>query len=350
MGSRDSELGIKQPERVPKVSIIVPTMNEVRNIGGALDAVISNDYPHERLEIIVVDGGSGDGTLDVVRSFSDRLAIKLITQSGCTVYQALNIGLAHTNGDVVLRVDARSVIPKNYIRQCVSHLARGDIQGVGGVQEQYGTNATGDAVAIATAHPLGTGGAAFRVGTRSGFVDTVYLGCYPRRVFDEIGRYDDDGRVVSEDSMLNKRIRENGGRIFLDHTLRVKYPAKDSIAALARQYFIYGGARAHVWLKYGTLTSPRQALPVLFLLWIFATAISSPWYSLALPAFLTTIGVYVAVICTVSFWVVYTRKRLDLFGKLAQAFVTIHFAWPVGFILRAAVPRLYFRVLGAGSK
>src|SRR3989304_2974708 len=143
MGVRDTEIGIGRQGKAPVVSIIVPTMNEVRNIRGALEAVASNDYPHDCLEVIVVDGGSGDGTMDVVRTFADQLSVNMIMEPGCTVYQALNIGLAQAKGEVILRVDARSTIPQNYIQRCVDHLASGNIQGVGGVQEQYGTNAMG---------------------------------------------------------------------------------------------------------------------------------------------------------------------------------------------------------------
>src|SRR5216684_738413 len=142
----------------PVISVIVPTMNEERNIGAALTALVANGYPKNRLEVVVVDGGSSDRTLDVVRSFADRLPLEIIVEQGCTVYRALNIALANTRGDVIVRVDARSVIPKNYIRTCVAHLSRGDIECVGGVQEQYGTNSTGEAIAIATAHPFGVGG------------------------------------------------------------------------------------------------------------------------------------------------------------------------------------------------
>jgi succinoglycan biosynthesis protein ExoA len=335
--------------RLPKVSVIVPTMNEVRDIQAALSAISSNNYPNDHLEVIVVDGGSRDGTLDVVRSFVQQLPVKVIIQEGCTVYSALNIGLANSSGDVILRVDARSVIPANYIRTCVAHLSRGDIECVGGVQEQYGLNPTGQAIALATRHPLGVGGAAFRVGKRSGYVDTVYLGCYPKHVFQEIGRYDDDGRVVSEDSMFNKRIRDNGGKILLDHTLRVRYPAKSSLRALARQYFIYGGAKAHVWLKYGSLTSPRQAIPLLFLLSILFTAVAAPWYPAALLVLFTGLSLYLAIVAAVSVSILSKERRLDLLGKLILAFGAMHFAWPTGFLLRVAMPIIYFKFLFAAK-
>ena len=331
----------------PLVSILVPTMNEENNVGAALAAIAANHYPVARLQVVVVDGGSHDQTLSVVGSFSDQLPLKVIVEKGCTVYRALNLGLANASGDVVLRVDARSQIPENYIRTCVAHLSRGDIKGVGGVQEQYGLNSTGEAIAIATAHPLGVGGAAFRVGRRSGFVDTVYLGCYPRDVFEEIGQFDDDGRVVSEDSMFNKRLRDKGGKIFLDHTLRVKYPAKTSIAALVRQYFIYGGARAHVWLKYGVLTSKRQLIPILFSLGLIAMALVGLWHRPALLALFVGLGVYGVTVLVASLLALYMKGRLILLGKLMLAFGAIHFAWPAGFFLRIITPSVYFRLLSA---
>jgi hypothetical protein len=149
--------------------------------------------------------------------------------------------------------------------------------------------------------------------------------------------------------MLNKRIRDQGGKIFLDHTLRVRYPAKSSIQALARQYFIYGGARAHVWLKYRALTSPRQAIPVLFLLWILMMAVLGLWYSSAYLALFAGLSAYAATILAASFVAVLKERRIDLLGRLAVAFTAIHFAWPAGFLLRAVTPSIYFRLL-LGSK
>ena len=329
------------------VSIVIPMMNEAHNIAAALSAVVANRYPRERMEVIVVDGGSTDDTLSVVRSFSDKLRLKVIVEQGCTVYRALNIALAASVGDVFVRVDARSVIPTNYISACLKNLSQAGVKCVGGVQEQYGVNPTGEAIAIATGHPLGVGGAAFRLGKQSGYVDTVYLGCYPKSVFQEIGQYDDDGRVVSEDSMFNKRLRDQGGKIFLDHTLRVKYPAKSSLAALVRQYFTYGGAKAHVWLKYRALTSSRQIIPIFFLLATVITALAGVWWPPALLLLAAVLLPYAVLVISVSFHVLHKRRRLDLLGRLILAFIAIHFAWPIGFIMRAASPTLYFRFLPA---
>lgn len=103
---------------VPLVSVIMPAYNTARYIGEAIDSVLSQDYG--AVELIVIDDGSTDGTLDVVRSYGDRLT--LLTQKNQGSAVARNAGLAAASGEYIAFLDSDDVwLPGKLTRQ-VRHL------------------------------------------------------------------------------------------------------------------------------------------------------------------------------------------------------------------------------------
>ncbi len=319
----------------PRISVLLPVRNEERHIERCLDGIFANDFPTQEMEVLVIDGQSSDGTRALVESYRERYPmIQLHDNPERLPYTALNIALQHARGDYIIRVDARSIIPKEYFRGCVETMERTGADNAGGVQRQFGEHLKQEAIALATSHPFGVGNAQFRIGHRSGFVDTVYLGCFRRELFTRIGAFDEDGPVVSEDSGLNRRIRDAGGRVYLNHELVVRYPAKESFGALARQYFIYGGAKAHIFLKYRKLTAWRQFVPLAFVAGLVVTAIGGfvwPWLWWLGGGVL---ALYVGTDLVVSLSLALKARQPALFPYLLAAFPCIHFPWPIGFLKR----------------
>ena len=127
-----------------------------------------------------MDGGSRDATVQIANAFSDRLQLRVIDAPGSSVYRALNIDLQAAPGEFFVRVDARSSIPRNFIRCCLRNLDHQGAQCVGGIHLQYGESAVGHSIARVTSSIFGTGGAQFRTSTVSGLVDSVNLGVYRR--------------------------------------------------------------------------------------------------------------------------------------------------------------------------
>lgn len=324
------------PSQPSTVSVLLPVRNEAATIDLCLERILANDYPHDRLEILVVDGDSDDDTVARVRQHAATANVPILIHRNPQrlPYTALNIALEHATGEIILRVDARSIIPLDYIRVCVETLQETGAANVGGVQRQYGETPIQEAIALATGHPFGVGNAAFRLGGKSGPVDTVYLGCFRRSLFEELGRFDEDGPVVSEDSGLNKRIRDAGHTIYLNAELIVRYPAKDSYRALARQYFIYGGAKAHIFLKYRHLTAARQFIPLLFLVVLAVSLVGGIFWPPLWLLFALTAGSYLLVAVLSSLQLCWRERRPGLLPYLLLTFPCIHFPWPIGFLVR----------------
>lgn len=331
--------------QVPRISVIIPTLNEERYIGQALQCILENGIPIYDMEVLLIDGASRDGTVRVAQSFADRLQLRIIDAPGCSVYRALNIGLEVARGTYFVRVDARSAVPSRYIQTCIGHLSQPDVQCVGGIQLQYGETQIGDSIARVTSSKLGTGGAKFRTATQSGFVDSVYLGFYRTATLRELGGFEDGSDYVSEDALINKRIRSGGGRVYLDAQLQVRYPAKETFRALAKQYVIYGAAKAFILRKHHRLTSVRQALPPLFLLTWLALVLTCTSGALPWSALASAVLAYVLLVVAGNLGVRSIGNQRT--GRLwARSFATmcIHFAWPIGFFLFLISPPLHKRL------
>lgn len=334
---------------LPKVSVIVPVKNESRHILKCLKGIAAQSYPRERLEVLVADGMSSDGTRELVELFKkdaagDRpeLEIKLLDNLKGLRASALNIAITKASGAVILRVDARTIIASDYIERCVHTLKATGADNVGGVQrpicedgpeEGEGAVLTRRAIGLAFSHRFGVGNARFRIGDKSGLVDTVYPGCFRREIFEKVGLFDEESAVISEDSELNQRIREAGGSIYMNKDISAYYYPRESLRDLWRLYFRYGGAKAGNLIKRGKLTAWRQCVPPAFLLsmalppalGVFEKRFFYPWYLI--------VSAYVIADICVSLALSVKERNLkaSLFLRLLGVFPTMHFAWAVGF-------------------
>jgi GT2 family glycosyltransferase len=169
------------------------------------------------------------------------------------------------------------------------------------------------------------GGARYRSAEAEGFVDTVFLGAFPRRVFETVGLYD-PGAVTNEDAELNQRILAAGGRIYLSRDIVVHYHPRDTFAALGRQYFRYGRGRARTLLKHGRFPTARPLAPFLFVLSVIAVLGVPPLRPFA-PLWLSIYGLVVLAEAARLSW----RHGIGLFPTIALALPVMHAAHGIGF-------------------
>ena len=243
----------------PTVSVILPTLNERGFIRDCLDSLEAQDSP-DIVEILVLDGGSTDGTREIVAA-RDGL-VRLLDNRGVTAAAALNLGLAESKGDVIVRADAHTLYAGDYVRRCVEVLEETGAGNVGGGMRPAGTTRFGHAVAAVTTSRFGIGPGRFHYGTEREDVDTVYLGCWRRETLERLGGWDERNlQWGAEDHELNLRLRQAGGRIVLDPSIRSWYFPRDTPRALIRQYRNYGLGKASTLAKHRTLPSWRPLAP-----------------------------------------------------------------------------------------
>lgn len=244
----------------PFVTIAMPCLDEERYIEACLASVRQQDYPGE-LEILVLDGRSSDRTREVVAGVSARDPRVILVDNPERLQAAgMNHAIRRARGDVIIRMDVHAEYAVDYVRRCVQVLERTGADNVGGAQRARAVSPFQTALCAALSSPLGVGGASYRSDKSEGWVDTVFLGAFRRRVFERIGLYDPRA-VTNEDAELNQRILGAGGRVYLSREIVVHYYPRDSLKGLAKQYFRYGRGRARTLLKHREALKIRPYVP-----------------------------------------------------------------------------------------
>lgn len=313
---------------LPFVSVVIPMRNEAGHIRRCIDSVLAQDYPPERLEVVVVDGGSDDDSVAVVQACGPR--VRVLHNPGRIVPTAMNIGIRAARGTVIARVDAHTVLAPDFVRVGVETLQRTGADNVGGPMRSVGGGPTGDAVARAMASRFGIG-SYFHFATDDREVDTVYMGMYPRAVFERIGLFDEE-LVRNQDDELNYRLRKAGGRVFLTTRMHSQYQNRQRMRTLARQFFQYGLWKVRVLQKHPRQMSPRQFVPPAFVAALGAGALLGPWSRTIACSWLGVIGLYTAALVAATASVRRTGGEAG-WGRIMAAFATMHIAWGAGFLV-----------------
>jgi glycosyltransferase involved in cell wall biosynthesis len=318
----------------PLVSVIVPCRNEERYIAHCLDSILASDYPHERLEVLVVDGRSEDGTRDILARYAARHSmIRVLDNPQRIIPAALNIGIRAAQGEVIVRLDAHAGFPRSYIAQVVAALLVTGADAVGGaiVTLPADGTATARAIALALSHPLGVGNSYFRIGAAAPrWVDHVPFGCYRRDVFDRIGLFDEE-LLRSEDGEFSFRLSRHGGRILLLPDVVARYYARDSLQQLRRMFYQYGYFKAIAAKKVGRIMTGRQLAPALFILSLAATGLLGAWLPAGRVLFAGLVGLYATIVLAAAGRA--ARKEGIRCGLvLAAAFPLMHFNYGLGYL------------------
>lgn len=326
----------------PNVSIIIPVRNEEKYIKRCLTQILHNTYPKDKIEVLVIDGMSEDRTREVVNSFVKKhnyIKISLLENLKRRIEPALNLGITNSNGEIIIRIDARTIIKPDYIQKCIDTLLITGADNVGGIQKPIVDENNANkknilmqhAIAIAMSSFFGVGNAQFRLGKKSGFVDTVYLGCFKKKIFKKVGMFDEEAYSISEDSDINYRIREIGGKVYLNRDIIAYYYPRDNIKDFCYLYCSYGIRKAGNFIKYKQLTAWRQFIPPTFLLSLILLSILGAFNKSFFYLWFLITGTYILTDFTVSLYLSFKHRVLPLSWRLFLAFPVMHFSWALGF-------------------
>lgn len=314
----------------PFVSVVVPVRNEARTIDACLDAVAAQDVPAGRLEILVVDDGSTDGTPGLVERAAERhdVPIRLLRSPGRYVPAALNAALAVARGEYFVRVDGHSAPTPDYVRRSVEGNREHGAALAGGWVRAVGSNGFGRAVAAALASPLGMGNAAsWRAPEAPRDVASVPCGSYRTETLRSIGGFD-EGQLANQDYEANYRLRLAGHRVVLLPDIWFDYVPRSTLRALLRQMRRYGFYKARTMAKHPASIRPRHLVPAAALVGAAALAITgfavhAAWLVLAFAAALYLVGVAGAAVAAV-------RSIGRDAAWLLAVLPAIHLAWGAG--------------------
>ena len=316
----------------PRISVIIPTRNEQATIGKCLDSILENSYPLDKLEVIVVDGMSSDGTREIVQGYMPRHPmIRLLDNPRLITPVALNIGLKAAQGEIIVILGAHSYIDRDFLTNSVKALSEHpEADCVGGVVSNLSESLIGRSISWVLSSPFGVGNALFRTGNHNGFVDTVPFGAYRRDVFDQIGFFD-EAFIRNQDDEFNFRLTKSGGKIYLTSRIRSYYYVRPSLGKLWAQYFQYGHWKIRVIQKHRLPASWRHVVPAAFILGLVGSGLSAIWSPWGLYALSTIAGSYLVASLLFSSIISIKKGGRYLF-LLPLAFGTIHFGYGVGFL------------------
>lgn len=320
----------------PFVSIIVPCYNEEATIRHLLEAVLAQTYPREHLELVISDGLSTDRTRDVIATFQKEhadLSVRVVDNKVKTIPSGLNQAIRESRGEIIVRLDAHSMPIPEYVERCVAVHQSGKGENVGGVWEIRPGEETwiAESISFAAAHPLGVGDAMYRLNAKAGAVDTVPFGSFRRALIEKIGAFDET-LLSNEDYEFNTRVRESGGVVWLDPSIRSVYFSRSTLGKLATQYWRYGYWKLQMLRRYPHTLRWRQALPPVFVLSFFILFVLSLWFAFARYLFAAQLLAYFSILGLAGLKLAINKRKGFLLWGLPFAISTMHFSWGAGFL------------------
>lgn len=307
------------------VSVIVPARDEEHSIGATLTALRRQD--HAALQVIVVDGGSTDGTVAVVgRHVAEDPRIELLHNPRQVIPAALNIALAAARGRWLVRMDAHSTVGETYVSDAVARLQEGRWGGVGGRKDGAGRTPAGRAIAAALGSRLGVGGSVYHYGTDEQPVDHIPFGAYPTELVRRLGGWD-ERLVANEDFEFDYRVRRSGAVLLFDPRLRISWDSRQTVRSLYRQYRRYGSGKVDVARLHPASLRLRHLLPPVLVPYLAAAVVVGcrrPRLGMAL------IAPYAAGLTVESVRIARTLEDRAARVYLPAAFLAMHVGWGVG--------------------
>ena len=320
---------------LPKVTIIIPCRNEKKFIGKCLDSLIAQDYPKDKLEILVLNGMSTDKTKTVVEGYGRKHPfIKILDNPNKTSPCALNIGIKNSTGELIIHMGAHSTYQPNYVSKSVNYLIEYGADNVGGILLTLPASNTliAKAIALVLSNRFGTGNAFFRLGSdKPIWVDAVFGGCYKKEMLLKVGLYNEK-LTRSQDMEMNMRIKKAGGKILLFPDIITYYYPKPTL----KEFFghnLLDGIWAIYPLKFGASLKLRHYVPFIFVLSLIFSLILSFFFKPTIYLFLFIIGLYLLASLFFSISIAIREKNLGLFFVLPLAFACRHFGYGLGSLI-----------------
>ena len=312
-----------------KITVIIPCYNEEQHIEKCLESIINSDYNEKLIEVLVVDGMSKDNTRSMVEKFSKKYSyIKLIDNQKRVIPAAMNIGIRRAKGDLIMKMDAHSEYPIDYINKCVTYQQKYDVDNVGGLVKAISNenNFFQKAIIKVISHRFGVGNSSFRIGiNKPTFVDTVAYGCYKKDTLFNIGLYDEEIER-SEDIVINNKIRKSGGKILIIPEIFILYHARTKLFKFIKHNYDNG-----LWsilpFKFGRKIyfSIRHFVPLIFVLYLILLLSSGNSYLIMAPFVLYSFLIfYFSTIISIK------EKNIYYLLTMPLAFFTLHLSYGVG--------------------
>jgi len=330
------------------VTIIIPCRNEKNYILKSIEGAFNLDYPRDKLEILVVDGMSDDGTRELISELNYP-NVKVLDNINKTTPYAFNIGIKNSSSEYVMILGARSFISSNYISEAITIMeANPQIYAVGNGRTEYiYATEIGKAIATATNSKMAIGPNNIRNIDKSGYVQDVENPLFRKTIFDVIGYFDEE-LTRNQDDDFTFRIKKAGLKVYASDKISCRYQGRETYSNLFKQYFQYGYFKVYVNKKHKTVTTFRQLVPPIFVLFVL---LGFPFFYFigVVSLFWSILFIYVFLAFSES---IRLSGSLKEFFQIQYAFYNFHFGYGFGylrgifhFLILNRKPSLKFQIL-----
>ena len=317
-----------------KVSFVVIALNAAETLDPLFACLEKQTYPRQLTEVILVDGLSKDDTKQRMLAFQDRnqevyAGVRVLDNPGVTLPCGWNVALEAVTGDAVLRVDAHTTFPENFIELNVRDLENGE-NICGGKVISIPAEKTKWSVTLNEAENSMFGGsfAAFRHADTARYVSTAAFAIYRKSVFDKVGKYNEI-LTRTEDNEMHYRMKQAGYRFFYDPEIVSWRETRSTLQKLMKQKYLNG-----YWIGRTLGIEPRcfslyHFVPLAFVLAIVLSVILC-FCGVSFPLKLLC-GTYAAVNLLMTGMSVGTSKDRNLFFVcLPVIFLLLHLSYGCG--------------------
>ena len=324
-------------KNMPFVTAIIVVYNEEQYIGQAVRSFLEQDYPADRMELLIIDGGSTDHTVEAARksvqqhtlSHEQCMPVRYLENPKRVLAAGWNIGIREAKGDYVVRIDAHAQADPQLIRKCILILLENpDIACAGGHIEAKPLTEKGRLIADVLSSPFGVGNSRFRYAEKSGYVDTVAYGVYRKAIFDKAGFFNEEF-VRNQDNDMHGRIKECGGRFYLDTSVHSIYHSRETVKALMKQGFGNGKWTVLVWKmsesKQGL--SLRHMVPLAFVLANTVLAVLGMFHKTFRRFFA---GMYAVYFGAAVFFAAQKTDKFSSICKMCGCYWLLHMSYGLG--------------------
>ena len=316
-------------KELPFITVVMPIRNEEDFIARSLGAVLNQDYPSDRLDVLIADGMSDDRTIEIIQSLAGAERVQIIPNPERIQSHGLNRIIPFAKGDYIVRIDGHTIIEPDYVKQCVKTLQETGADNVGGAMDPVGITLSGKAISAAGKSPFAVP-SVFHVSKTPQYTDTVYMGAWKREVFNKVGLFSTDVGV-NEDYEFNFRIRANGGKIYYNPAIKSTYYSRQSWSNLARQYYRYGRSKIKTLRKHPESLRPRQMVAPLFVAGLPGGIILSLIIKSLLWVYLGVIILYLILSLIFALRTISDSDESVPFWRVMFVFYVMHLTWGYGF-------------------
>ena len=315
-----------------KVSIIITARNEEKYLPMLFEDILNQTFPLQNIEVVLMDSNSTDNTRLVMEEFkknNETLSVQIVTNERQIQATGFNEGVKHATGDVVLKIDAHSRIPADFVQKNVDEILAGAY--VCGGNRPTVVDSADDfskTLHIVEESALGSSIANYRKSDVKRKVNSIFHGMYRKEVFDKVGLAD-ERLLRTEDNEFHYRVRKAGYDIIFNPEIESYQYIRPTFTKMIQQKFANGywiGLTSHVCRDCLSLFhfGPGVFVATLLVLMILTLVSFVP--------LLTVVFLYLLAVLGLSIFEISKQKFNPTLLLIPFIMIAIHFAYGVGTI------------------